>query len=60
MHLQLLLVCSSIYLIKRDACLNYGNQLTLHLFIRMVTKSQLKITEKREVDVVFRDFSKRS
>ena len=49
---------ASIFLSKRDACLNYGNQLTLHLFIRMVNESQLKITEEREVDVVFIDFSK--
>ena len=36
---------------NRDTCLNYGNQPTLRLFIRMVTGSQLKIVEEREVDV---------
>ena len=59
MHLQVLLIFfASIFLSKRDACLNYGNQLTLHLFIRMVNESQLQITEEREVDVVFIGFSK--
>ena len=41
--------------LNRDACLNYGNQLTSHLLIRMVTGSQWKIVEDREVDVVFHD-----
>ena len=45
--------------LNRDACLNYGNQLTSHLLIRMVTGSQWKIVEDREVDVVFVDFSLR-
>ncbi|CAH3155821.1 unnamed protein product [Pocillopora meandrina] len=38
--------------LNRDACLNYGNQLTSHLLIRMVTGSQWKIVEDREVDVL--------
>ena len=37
---QFLWVCSSIYRSNRDAYLNYGNQLILHPFIRMVIESQ--------------------
>lgn len=39
--------------LNRDACLNYGNQLTSHLLIRMVTGSQWKIVENIEMEFFF-------